>query len=215
MFFSDTFKSRLPTADEALAGLDVPIIAPRPHAVHGRPIAAPFPVGYETLILGMGCFLGAERLFWQMDGVYSTAVGYAGGLSPHPTYEEVCSGQTGHTEAVLVVFDPQIVSRDVLLALFWEEHDPTQGNRQGNDRGTQYRSALYAHDDKQLEAFRMSARRYGSALASAGKDVITTEISAAKTFYYAEDAHQQYLHKVPNGYCGLAGCNVAFPEAEA
>ena len=182
MFFSDPFKSRLPTADEALAGRDVPIMAPRPHAVHGRPIAAPFPVGYETLILGMGCFWGAERLFWQMDGVYSTAVGYAGGLSPHPTYEEVCSGQTGHTEAVLVVFDPQIVSRDVLLALFWEEHDPTQGNRQGNDRGTQYRSALYAHDDKQLEAFRMSARRYGSALASAGKDVITTEISAAKTF---------------------------------
>ena len=215
MFFSDPFKSRLPTADEALAGRDVPIMAPRPHAVNGRPIAAPFPVGYETLILGMGCFWGAERLFWQMDGVYSTAVGYAGGLSPHPTYEEVCSGQTGHTEAVLVVFDPQIVSRNVLLALFWEEHDPTQGNRQGNDRGTQYRSALYAHDDKQLEAFRISARRYGSALASAGKDVITTEISAAKTFYYAEDAHQQYLHKVPNGYCGLAGCNVAFPEAEA
>ena len=215
MFFSDPFKSRLPTADEALAGRDVPIMAPRPHAVHGRPIAAPFPVGYETLILGMGCFWGAERLFWQMDGVYSTAVGYAGGLSPHPTYEEVCSGQTGHTEAVLVVFDPQIVSRDVLLALFWEEHDPTQGNRQGNDRGTQYRSALYAYDDRQLQAFRISAQQYGSALASSVKDVSTTEISADKTFDFAWDAHQQYLHKVPNGYCGLAGCNVAFPETEA
>lgn len=214
MFFADPFKSRLPTADEALVGRDMPIMVPRPHAVHGRPIAAPFPVGYETLIVGMGCFWGAERLFWQVEGIYSTAVGYAGGLTPHPTYEEVCSGQTGHTEVVLVVFDPQIVSRDTLLALFWEEHDPTQGNRQGNDRGTQYRSALYAHDYEQLEALRMSARLYGGALAKAGRNAITTDISMGKTFYYAEDAHQQYLHKVPNGYCGLAGCNVAFPQGE-
>ena len=214
MFFGRD-KQTMPEPDQALPGRSEAVLVQPAHLVLDTPLDGPVPETYELAVFGLGCFWGAERLFWQMDGVYSTAVGYAGGLSPHPTYEEVCSGQTGHTEAVLVVFDPQIVSRDVLLALFWEEHDPTQGNRQGNDRGTQYRSALYAHDDKQLEAFRISARRYGSALASAGKDVITTEISAAKTFYYAEDAHQQYLHKVPNGYCGLAGCNVAFPEAEA
>jgi peptide-methionine (S)-S-oxide reductase len=212
MFSKDT---NLPSAENALPGRATEVIINNVHFITGAPLKPPFDQGLQTAIFAMGCFWGAERLFWQVEGVYSTAVGYAGGLSPHPTYDEVCSGQTGHTEAVLVVFDPQIVSRDVLLALFWEEHDPTQGNRQGNDRGTQYRSALYAHDDKQLQAFRISARQYGSALASAGKDVITTEISAAKTFYYAEDAHQQYLHKVPNGYCGLAGCNVAFPETEA
>mgnify|MGYP001207409469 CR=1 FL=1 len=212
MLFSNPFKSRLPKADEALVGRDTAICALRPHAVHGRPIAAPFPSGYQTLITGMGCFWGAERLFWQREGVYSTAVGYAGGITPNPTYEEVCSGKTGHTEAVLVIFDPQIVALETLLAMFFEEHDPTQGNRQGNDMGTQYRSALYADDEEQLGVMRSSARSYAKALSAVGKGAITTEIQMSGPFYYAEDAHQQYLHKVPHGYCGLAGCNVAFPQ---
>ncbi len=212
MLFANPLKTRLPNADEALVGRDTAISVPRPHAVHGRPTAAPFPSGYQTLIIGMGCFWGAERLFWQRQGVYSTAVGYAGGITPNPTYEEVCSGKTGHTEAVLVIFDPQIVSLQTLLAMFFEEHDPTQGNRQGNDMGTQYRSALYAYDEEQLSVMRSSARSYAEALSAAGKGDITTEIQMSGSFYYAEDGHQQYLHKVPHGYCGLAGCNVAFPQ---
>jgi len=157
----------------------------------------------------MGCFWGAERLFWQMDGVYSTAVGYSGGITPNPTYEEVCSGQTGHTEAVLIMFDSRQIALETLLKTFWEEHDPTQGMRQGNDRGTQYRSALYLADDASLQIAQQTARQYGQALASAGYGMITTEIAKEGWFFYAEDYHQQYLHKNPNGYCGLAGCQVS------
>ena len=214
MLFSNPFKSRMPLMAEALPGRDTPVWDGAPHRVLGTPTMGPFPDHLEEVHLGLGCFWGAERLFWQIEGVYSTAVGYAGGMSPNPTYEEVCSGRTGHTEVVMVVFDPSVVTLEAILKTFWEEHDPTQDNRQGNDRGTQYRSALYAHDDEQLEALRMSAQLYGGALAKAGRNAITTDISMGKTFYYAEDAHQQYLHKVPNGYCGLAGCNVAFPQGE-
>jgi peptide-methionine (S)-S-oxide reductase len=210
MFFTNPFKSRLPNADEALAGRASAILTPGTHAVHGRPIAPPFPDGVELVQLGLGCFWGAERLFWTQDGVYSTAVGYAGGQTPNPTYDEVCSGQTGHSEVVLVAFQPAILSFDALLVRFWEAHDPTQGNRQGNDIGTQYRSAIYVDNDEMLAAARRSAKHYGQRLAAKGFGGITTEIKTDQHFYYAEDYHQQYLHKVPNGYCGLAGCNVRY-----
>lgn len=212
MLFANPFKDRLPTPTEALPGRDMPIIGPLNHAVLGTPIMPPFPEGLADIQLGLGCFWGAERLFWQLDGVYSTAVGYAGGLTPHPTYEEVCSGRTGHTEIVRVVYNPEKCSLESLLAVFWQAHDPTQGNRQGNDRGTQYRSAIYVNTDDELALARETARHYGASLAKGGFGPITTEIGKDKTFYYAEEFHQQYLHKVPNGYCGLSGCGISYPE---
>ena len=193
----------LPGRDEALPGV------PEVHAVNGNRIQPPFPEGMATAVFAMGCFWGAERLFWQVPGVYSTAVGYAGGYTPNPTYQEVCSGRTGHTEAVLVVFDPAQVSYEQLLAVFWEGHDPTQGMRQGNDVGTQYRSAAYWADESQRAALEASRATFAERLAAAGFGDITTEIAEAPTFYYAEDYHQQYLHKVPNGYCGLGGTGVS------
>ena len=211
MLFANPFKDRLPTPTEALPGRDMPIIGPLNHAVLGTPIMPPFPEGLADIQLGLGCFWGAERLFWQLDGVYSTAVGYAGGLTPHPTYEEVCSGRTGHTEIVRVVYNPEKCRLESLLAVFWQAHDPTQGNRQGNDRGTQYRSAIYVNSDDDLALARETARHYGASLAKGGFGPVTTEIGKDKTFYYAEEFHQQYLHKVPNGYCGLSGCGISYP----
>jgi peptide-methionine (S)-S-oxide reductase len=185
---------------------------PARHEVLDTPLEPPFPEGLEQLVVGMGCFWGAERVFWTASGVYTTAVGYAGGFTPNPTYEEVCSGRTGHTEAVLVVFDPRQTSYDELLRLFWEGHDPTQGMRQGNDVGTQYRSAIYYGDDEQRAAAEASREMYQEVLRSAGHGEITTEIAApAGPFYYAEPYHQQYLAKNPNGYCGLGGTGVACP----
>ncbi len=200
-------KLRLPTAERALPGRAERMPVPREHFVNGRPLVGPYPNGMRQAVFGMGCFWGAERLFWQTEGVFTTAVGYAGGITPNPTYEEVCSGLTGHTEAVLVVHDPQEVGLDELLKVFWEGHDPTQGMRQGNDVGTQYRSAIYL--DQELEAAVASRDRYQQALTAAGYGAITTEIEAAPPFYYAEAYHQQYLAKVPNGYCGLGGTGVA------
>jgi peptide-methionine (S)-S-oxide reductase len=199
------------TAEEALPGRDEKLQVPERHEVLGTPLEPPFPEGLETAIVGLGCFWGAERIFWRAPGVYTTAVGYAGGFTPNPTYEEVCSGRTGHTEAVLVVFDPKQTSYDEILRLFWEGHDPTQGNRQGNDVGTQYRSAIYTTDDVQRAAAEASRAAYQQELSQAGYGEITTEIAGAGPFYYAEDYHQQYLHKVPNGYCGLGGTGVACP----
>ena len=209
MLFSNPFKSRMPLMAEALPGRDTPVWDGAPHCVLGTITMGPFPDHLEEVHLALGCFWGAERLFWQIEGVYSTAVGYAGGISPNPTYEEVCSGRTGHTEVVMVVFDPSVVTLETILKTFWEEHDPTQGYRQGNDIGTQYRSAIYCTTDAQLEAARGVAERYGAALKAAGRGSVTTEIDPAGPFYYAEDYHQQYLHKVPNGYCGLKGTGVA------
>lgn len=209
MFFTNPFKTRLPVTAEALPGRDMPIAELRPHTVLGTCLTPPFPEDLSRLVVGMGCFWGAERLFWQLDGVYCTAVGYAGGITPNPTYEEVCSGQTGHTEAVMIMFDSKKIALKTLLKLFWEEHDPTQGMRQGNDRGTQYRSALYLADDASLQIAQQTARQFGLALASAGYGTITTEIAIESAFFYAEDYHQQYLHKNPNGYCGLSGCQVS------
>jgi peptide-methionine (S)-S-oxide reductase len=197
--------------ERALPGRDTSMAVPERHDVLGTPIAPPFPEQMETLVVGMGCFWGAERLFWQLPGVYTTAVGYAGGFTPNPTYEEVCSAGTGHTEAVLVVFDPAATSYEELLRLFWENHEPTQGMRQGNDVGTQYRSAVYTYSDAQREAAEASRGRYQEALSTAGRGEITTEIAEAGPFYYAEDYHQQYLSKVPNGYCGLGGTGVSCP----
>lgn len=208
MLFYNPFKSRLPEIAEALPGRLNPVFAGDQHCVLGTPSIGPFPAHLQKIVFGLGCFWGAERLFWSIDGVYSTSVGYAGGKTPHATYEEVCSGQTGHSEVVLVVFDPKIVNLAQLLKVFWEAHDPTQGYRQGNDIGTQYRSVIYADDATQLDVVRESAKSYGQALKAAGNDEITTEIRLAPTFYYAEDYHQQYLHKVPNGYCGLKGTGV-------
>jgi len=184
---------------------------PRKHFVNGNRIAPPFPAGLELAQFGMGCFWGAERLFWQTPGVYSTAVGYAGGRTQNPTYEEVCSGFTNHTEAVLVVFDPKKISYEELLKVFWEGHDPTQGMRQGNDRGTQYRSAVYSCGEAQMKAALATRDAFQAALDKAGKGKITTEIRAAPEFYYAEEYHQQYLGKDPNGYCGLGGTGVSCP----
>jgi peptide-methionine (S)-S-oxide reductase len=199
------------TADEALPGRDEAMPVPAKHDVLGTPISPPFPAGLEQAIVGMGCFWGAERVFWKAPGVYTTAVGYAGGFTKNPTYEEVCSGRTGHTEAVLVVFDPQQISYDEILGLFWENHDPTQGMRQGNDVGTQYRSAIYWTTDAQRAAAEASREMYAAELAHAGYGDVSTEIAEAGPFYYAEPYHQQYLAKNPNGYCGLGGTGVACP----
>jgi peptide-methionine (S)-S-oxide reductase len=213
MFFDNPFKTRMPRDDEYLAGRHLPIFAGGDHAVLGTDMSPPFAETMQQIIFGLGCFWGAERLFWTLPGVHVTAVGYAGGRTPHPTYEEVCSGQTGHTEVVLVVFDPQRQSLGNLLQTFWQAHDPTQGFRQGNDRGTQYRSAIFATDDAQLDQVTESANAFQKALTAAGFGKITTEIALAGDFYYAETYHQQYLHKVPNGYCGLRGTGVACPSA--
>jgi peptide-methionine (S)-S-oxide reductase len=209
MFFNDPFKMRLPKADEVLAGRDTPIFAGGLHAVLGNPMTNPVPAGLKQIILGLGCFWGAERLFWTLPGVYVTAVGYAGGVTQNPTYEEACSGQTGHTEAVLLVYDPAKLTLSKILSTFWLAHDPTQGFRQGNDRGTQYRSAVYVVDDADLDIVQQSATHYQKALTQAGFGQITTEIVKNQPFYFAEDYHQQYLHKVPNGYCGLRGTGVS------
>src|SRR6185437_11677773 len=199
------------TADEALPGRDEAMPVPAKHDVLGTSIAPPFPAGLEQAVVGMGCFWGAERVFWKAPGVHTTAVGYAGGFTKNPTYEEVCSGRTGHTEAVLVVFDPQQISYDEILRLFWENHDPTQGMRQGNDVGTQYRSAVYWTTEAQRDAAEASRAMYAEQLRGAGYPEITTEIAQAGPFYYAEDYHQQYLHKNPMGYCGLGGTGVSCP----
>ena len=199
---------RMPTTNEALPGRDTPMPVPDRHAVNGHPLKPPFPQGMETALFGLGCFWGAERKFWQLKGVYSTAAGYAGGHTPNPTYKEVCSGMTGHNEVVLVVFDPQVISYAMLLQVFWEAHDPTQGMRQGNDRGTQYRSGIYCTSESQLVEAQASRERYQACLAASGLGEITTEIMAAPEFYYAEDYHQQYLAKNPGGYCGLGGTGV-------
>ena len=211
MIFSNPFKSRLPEKAEALPGRAQAITTPKPHAVHGRPLLPPFPPAYHLITVGMGCFWGAERLFWQLEGVYTTAVGYAGGRTENPTYEEVGSGRTGHSEVVMISYDPQIISLKEILKCFFEEHDPTQGYRQGNDVGTQYRSVIYTQNDDDLEVALDVARLYGHELAKAGKGAVTTEIEKNDVFYYAEDDHQQYLHKVPNGYCGLKGTGVMCP----
>ena len=209
MLFSNPFKARLPLKAEALPGRSAPIFDGGAHCVLGTPTTGPFPDHLETVQLGLGCFWGAERLFWKLKGVYTTAVGYAGGHTPNPTYDEVCSGRTGHSEVVLVVYDPAVISLQQVLKVFFEEHDPTQGYRQGNDIGTQYRSVIYCDDEEALRTARATAKAYGRALGEAGRGQVSTEIEAAGNFYYAEDYHQQYLHKVPNGYCGLKGTGVA------
>ncbi len=205
-------KTRLVSASEALPGRDVPLAVTAAHHVHGRPIVAPFPEGCRVVDVGMGCFWGAERKFWALPGVWTTAVGYAGGFTRNPTYEEVCSGRTGHTEVVRVVYDPAVVALTELLAVFWESHDPTQGMRQGNDVGTQYRSAVYTHDAQQLAEALASKATYERALAQRGLGAVTSEVREAGPFYYAETYHQQYLSKNPNGYCGLGGTGVACPR---
>ena len=207
-------KLRMPEPDQALPGRKEAMPVPGRHLVTGAPLVGPFP-GKATAIFGMGCFWGAERKFWQAPGVYTTAVGYAGGLTPNPTYEEVCSGLTGHTEAVLVVYDPAVTSYDALLKIFWESHDPTQGMQQGNDVGTQYRSAIYFNTAAEGDAARASRDRFQEALAGAGLGTITTEIREAPAFYYAEPYHQQYLARNPNGYCGLGGTGVSCPVGVA
>jgi peptide-methionine (S)-S-oxide reductase len=204
-------KTTLVDADGALPGRAEEMPVPDRHAVLGTPLKPPFPEGMEQVVIGMGCFWGAERVFWQAPGVYTTAVGYAGGLTPNPTYEEVCSGRTGHTEAVLVVFDPAKISYEELLRLFWENHDPTQGMRQGNDVGTQYRSAIYFVNDEQRQVAEASRAAYAERLSQAGHGAITTEIAPAGAFYYAEDYHQQYLHKNPWGYDCHSGTGVSCP----
>lgn len=199
------------SAEQTLPGRERAMPVPERHFVNGHPLRPPFPAGMEQVQFGMGCYWGAERLFWRTRGVYTTAVGYSGGETKNPTYEEVCSGQTNHAETVLVVFDPGVVTFDALLKVFWEGHDPTQGMRQGNDVGTQYRSAVYAYGDAQLKAAIASRERYQSALQEHGFGAITTEIQPAPAFYYAEDYHQQYLAKNPGGYCGLGGTGVSCP----
>jgi len=204
-------KLRLPSAEEALPGRAQPIPTAEHHVVNGNPLKPPFPAGLEQAMFGLGCFWGAERLFWELDGVWVTAVGYAAGATPNPTYEEVCSGRTGHAEVVLVVFDPKRIAYETLLKTFWEAHDPTQGMRQGNDVGTQYRSGIYAATDDQKRQAEDSKEAYDAALRAKGFDPVTTEIGDWPDFFYAEDYHQQYLAKVPNGYCGLAGTGVTCP----
>jgi peptide-methionine (S)-S-oxide reductase len=209
-------KTAMPSAGEALPGRSTPMAVTNRHFVNGHPIQPPFPEGLQSAMFGLGCFWGAERAFWQLPGVYSTAVGYAGGPTPNPTYDEVCSGLTGHNEVVRVVYDPEEIDYDTLLKTFWETHDPTQGMRQGNDVGTQYRSGIYCDNDEQLAAAKASSERYQRALRDAGRDFsITTEILPAPQFYYAEDYHQQYLAKNPGGYCGHGGCGVHYPDARA
>jgi peptide-methionine (S)-S-oxide reductase len=210
MMFSLRKKTEIPTAAEALPGRPAAIPTAETHFVSGRPLVGPYPAGTRKAVFGLGCFWGAERKFWQSgEGIWVTAVGYAGGSTPNPTYEEVCSGLTGHTEVVLVVFDPEKIAYEDLLRIFWENHDPTQGMRQGGDIGTQYRSAIYTHDAEQQEAAERSRAEYGKALAAGGYGPITTEIREAPTLYFAEDYHQQYLAKNPAGYCGLGGTGVA------
>jgi peptide-methionine (S)-S-oxide reductase len=205
-------KSQMPTADQALPGRATrPFAVPARHFVLGTPLEPPFPEGFGQIIVGMGCFWGAERKFWEADGVYTTAVGYAGGFTPNPTYEEVCSGRTGHNEVVLAVFDPSKTSYDEMLRVFWENHDPTQGMRQGNDIGTQYRSGIYGFGADQLEAAEKSRVMFQEQLTASGFSPITTEILPAAEFFYAEDYHQQYLAKNPGGYCGLGGTGVSCP----
>jgi peptide-methionine (S)-S-oxide reductase len=211
MLFSTRNKLALPSAEDALPGRDATMPVPAAHTVLRTPLTPPFPEGTEVAYFGLGCFWGAERAFWTLPGVFTTAVGYQGGITPNPTYEEVCSGRTGHTEAVLVAFDPTKLSYEELLKAFWEAHDPTHGMRQGNDVGTQYRSAVYTVGDDQAKTAELSRRRYDDALATAHKGQITTEIAPAGAFYYAEDYHQQYLAKNPNGYCGLGGTGVSCP----
>ncbi|HXQ42936.1 MAG TPA: peptide-methionine (S)-S-oxide reductase MsrA [Candidatus Udaeobacter sp.] len=204
-------KLALPTPAEALQGRATAMQVPAAHVVNGHPLKPPFPAGLEQAVFGLGCFWGAERKFWQAPGVYTTAVGYAGGSTPNPTYEETCSGRTGHAEVVLVVFDPKVTSYETLLKLFWESHDPTQGMRQGNDMGTQYRSAIYTFTPEQRRAAEASRDAFQKKLTAAGFDPITTEIADSGPFYYAEDYHQQYLAKNPGGYCGLGGTGVSCP----
>ena len=202
--------AEMPTRETALKGRETPIPTAERHFVNGRPLQGPYPEGMEKAVFGLGCFWGAERKFWQLgDGVFVTAVGYAGGATPNPTYEEVCSGRTGHNEVVLVVFDPKRISYEELLRTFWESHDPTQGMRQGNDVGTQYRSGIYVFDEAQRRAAEASKAAYGRALAGRGYGAVTTEVADAGPFYFAEDYHQQYLAKNPMGYCGLGGTGVA------
>jgi peptide-methionine (S)-S-oxide reductase len=208
-------KTDMVTANEALPGRSTALATARTHHVNGASLHPPFPEGTRRAVFGMGCFWGAERLFWQTDGVITTAAGYAGGHTPNPTYDEVCSGQTGHAEVVLVVYDPNAVSYDTLLKVFWENHDPTQGMRQGNDVGTQYRSAIYVTDDEQRDAAKRSQEAYQGALKDSGYGDITTEIADAGPFYYAEDYHQQYLSKNPYGYCNHGFCQVAYDAEPA
>jgi peptide-methionine (S)-S-oxide reductase len=207
-------KSTIPAADAALPGRTTPLKVPETHFVNGHRIAPPFPAGLREAVFGLGCFWGAEKLFWQLPGVYSTAVGYAGGFTPNATYQEVCSGNTGHAEVVRVIYDPRIISYQDLLKVFWESHDPTQGMRQGNDVGTQYRSVIFTFDKEQRAAAEESKRLYQARLTAAGRGTITTEIRDAAPFYSAEDYHQQYLAKNPDGYCGIGGCGVPFKVAE-
>ncbi|NCL74043.1 peptide-methionine (S)-S-oxide reductase MsrA [Rhodococcus sp. YH1] len=204
-------KSVMVTQEQALPGRAEPLPVPDTHYVNGHRIMPPFPEGMQTAVLGMGCFWGAEKEFWGLEGVYSTAAGYAGGYTPNPTYEEVCSGRTGHTEVVLVVFDPKVISYEGVLKQFWDNHDPTQGMRQGNDHGTQYRSAIYTFDEGQIEIAEATAENFGARLAAAGYGAVTTEIAPLTQFYYAEDYHQQYLAKNPNGYCPVHATGVSCP----
>jgi peptide-methionine (S)-S-oxide reductase len=204
-------KHLMPNPESALPGRAEPMAVPAQHHVNGNPLSGPFPAEMELAMFGMGCFWGVERKFWQAEGVFTTAVGYAAGVTPNPTYQEVCSGATGHNEVVLVVFDPKLVSYEALLQLFWEGHNPTQGMAQGNDRGTQYRSGIYCYDEEQVRLAQASQQVYQQALGSGGFGDITTEIFTAPEFYYAEDYHQQYLAKNPGGYCGLGGTGVTCP----
>lgn len=210
MFFGRKAKP-MPDAAQALPGRADPIPTAQMHFVNGRPLQGPFPDGTQTAIFGLGCFWGAERVFWQLDGVWVTSVGYAGGYTPNPTYEEVCSGQTGHTEVVHVVFDPAVITYDRLVQVFLESHDPTQGDRQGNDIGTQYRSAIYTTSDEQAEIAAAMVKGYNRALLAAGRGAITTELRPTPAYYLAEDYHQQYLAKNPAGYCGIGGTGVTCP----
>jgi len=212
MLFGFGKKLSLPTPQEALPGRAESMPVPATHYVNGNPLKPPFPAGMETAMFGMGCFWGAERKFWQLQGVYVTAVGYAAGVTPNPTYKEVCSGMTGHNEVVFVVYDPKVISYEQLLKVFWENHDPTQGMRQGNDVGTQYRSGIYVYSEEQKKLALESRDAYQPALKGSGYGQISTEILDAPEFYYAEGYHQQYLAKNPGGYCGLGGTSVCFPE---
>ncbi|MDC0996148.1 peptide-methionine (S)-S-oxide reductase MsrA [Pseudomonadales bacterium] len=202
------------TAETALPGRNIPLVIPETHYVNGTSFIAPFPTGLEIVYFGMGCFWGAERRFWEQEGVYTTAVGYAGGFTENPTYDEVCSGLTAHSEMVLVVFDPEITSLEKLLTLFWESHDPTQGMRQGNDIGSQYRSCIFTTSEEQFATARNAADRFQQGLTDSGYGAITTDIESVSTFFYAEEYHQQYLAKVPNGYCGLRGTGVCYVAPE-